>query len=175
MCLSNAPTLPFVSLFLTGSFFCLENHDGAPAATATSPLSKRKVFGGWVLSFFLFLQKKKNLMRLWACDLTQERESADKQTKREKSFVWFWRLLFCLVWRLVVLLMASTKKKKKKEKTKYAHTFVFSFGTTCVDLFDLFFFFRGVCPYGRSLFFLLLLGYLKTNATLSKEKKKERK
>ena len=54
MCLSNAPTMPFVSLFLTGSFFCLENHDGAPAATATSPLSKRKVFGGWVLSFFFF-------------------------------------------------------------------------------------------------------------------------
>ncbi len=46
-------------VFLTGPIFfyfvfppfILENHDGAPAATATSPLSKRKVFGGWVVNF----------------------------------------------------------------------------------------------------------------------------
>jgi hypothetical protein len=36
----------FLFYFILFLFFVLENHDGAPAATATSPLSKRKVFGG---------------------------------------------------------------------------------------------------------------------------------
>jgi hypothetical protein len=36
----------FLYYILFYFIFVLENHDGAPAATATSPLSKRKVFGG---------------------------------------------------------------------------------------------------------------------------------
>lgn len=51
---TNRPAQLCVSSLTTVSylwFLCLccvisENHDGAPAATATSPLSKRKVFGG---------------------------------------------------------------------------------------------------------------------------------
>lgn len=123
MCLSNAPTLPFVSLFLTGSFFCLENHDGAPAATATSPLSKRKVFGGWVLSFFLFLQKKKKLdaiVSVWFN--ARERKCWQTNKTREK---------FCLILTPIILSRLAScclvngvhqkKRKKKRENKICAH------------------------------------------------------
>ncbi len=45
-CCVKLPSVSRSDLMVMLPRFSTENHDGAPAATATSPLSKRKVFGG---------------------------------------------------------------------------------------------------------------------------------